>query len=393
LTAPGVEYWSGHQNGWRYLAYRVDGQGPTGTLLEGELPLGGVRLTDVLSGPPQMQATISPRFSRLVAADGLPLLRPWRTAIYAEQDGIIRHGGLLVGSSYDGPSWALDVSGFTTYLKGTPYEGDQSFIETDPLVIARHMWSHVQAQSGSNLGVVLGTATSPVRVGKALVPDPATGVVPTESSGDDGPYRLVRWANDDLGQDFDDLASSTPFDYHERHEWDATKTQVRHYLDLGYPRLGRRYPGRFVLGENVQTVPTIEDDGDGFANDVRVLGAGEGSAMVIGRATAYDGGLRRVRTIDRKEITDRARADAYARQELARRTLMTTSPSVVVRSTPAAPLGAWGVGDEIRLQVDAGEGAWRGIDLWFRVVSMTVDPEAPEMMAMDLLRSDLVGAS
>lgn len=393
MTTPGVTNWAGQQNGWRYLAYRIDGTGPLGTLLEGELPLLGVQLSDVLSGPPQLTATISPRFSRLIAADGLPLLRPWRTAIYAEQDGLIRGGGLLISPSYAGPEWSLDVSGFTTYLKGIPYEGDTSFIQADPLTIGRHIWAHVQAQSGSNLGVQVDATTStPVRIGKALVPDPDTGVIPTESSGDDGPYRLVRWANDDLGGDFDDLAAQTPFDYHERHEWNTDKTQVNHYLDFGYPRLGRRYPGRFVLGENVQTIPTIEDDGEEFANDVRVLGAGEGSAMIIGRATLADGGLRRTRTIDRKEITDRGRADTYARQELARRALMTTSPSVVVRNTPQASLGAWGVGDEIRLQVDTDAGGWRGLDLWFRVLSMTLDPDAPEMIAMDLLRSDLAGA-
>jgi hypothetical protein len=386
VTQPGVEYWSGHQHGWRYLAYRVDGLGGPGVVLDTELPLQGVTLTDVLSGPTQMQATIAPRVARMMGSDGLPLLRPWDTAIFAEQDGIIRAGGLLVASGYSGPEWSLDVSGFTTIAHGTGYEGDTSFVQTDPLDIARHIWAHLQAQVGTNLGLVVDAATrSPVRVGTAL----AAGA--TAASSEDGPYRLARWQNDDLGGDLDDLAGSTPFDYHERHEWNGDKTQVLHYLDFGYPRIGARQPDlRFVLGENVQTIPDIEDDGEDFANDVRVLGAGEGSSMIIGRATTYTGGVRRMATVERKDLTTKAAADLAARQEVARRALMTNVGSVVVRSTPETPLGAWGVGDEIRLQVDAGDGGWRAVDLWFRVVSMTISPESPELIGMNLLRADLV---
>jgi hypothetical protein len=95
-------------------------------------------------------------------------------------------------------------------------------------------------------------------------------------------------------------------------------------------------------------------------------------------------------TVERKDLTTKAAADLAARQEVARRALMTNVGSVVVRSTPETPLGAWGVGDEIRLQVDAGDGGWRAVDLWFRVVSMTISPESPELIGMNLLRADLV---
>lgn len=388
MTAPGVEYWSGQLSGWRYLAFRIDGLGTPRVLLEGELPVQDVTLTDVLSGPPQMQATIEPRFARLIGSDGLPLLKPWQTAIFAEKAGLIRQGGILVSSTYDGPSWNLDVSGFSGYPKGQPYEGDVSFVATDPLVIVRHVWTHLQSQPGRNMGLTIDDTSSPVKVGKAL----PTGTQDTSGtpSADDGPYRLARWQNHDLMQAIDDLADATPFDYHERWEWDPTKAEPRGYIDLGYPRMGQRRDLRFVLGENVQVVPEIEDDGEGFADDVRVLGAGEGSAMLIGRATQPTAGLRRTKTLDRKDVTDLGRLNAIARQELASALLLTTTPTVTVLNTPAAPLGAWGVGDEIRLQVDTDGGGWRGLDLWFRVLSQTITPESPNIVTMTLLRSDLV---
>lgn len=395
MTSPGgVEYWSGRRYGWRYLAFRVDGTGGPRSLLDGEVPLQGAQYTDVLSGPPQLSGTIEPRFARLLGPDGVPIFQPWKTAIFAEQNGVLRGGGLLVASAYDGPSWSLDVSGFCGYLGGQPYEGNQTFVNADPLSIYRHIWAHVQAQPGRNLGLTIGGTTSPVRVGKpAVAPAAGTTTSVAETSTDEGPYKLTWFANHDLGSDADELATSTPFDYHERHMWNDDKTAPLSYVDLGYPRIGRRSQARFVLGENIQVVPTIEDDGEDYANDIRVVGAGEGSALVLGRATSNMAGLRRTRTIDRKEITDRNRANDIARRELAVSMLMTTTPSVVVMDSHLARLGTWNVGDEIRVQVDPETGAWRGLDLWFRVVSMTVDPENPNMISMSLLRADLAAVA
>lgn len=389
MTAPGVEYWSGQRFGWRYLAYTLDGSGGPQVVLSNELPLLDVSFTDVLSGPPQLQATINPLFRQLLATDGQPLLKPWHCQVLAEQDGILRYGGILVGSGYEGPQWSLDASGFSGYPKGMPYEGDTQFVEADPLDVTRHMWDHIQGGQESNLGVVLDRNTTTnglVKIGKALVPN-ADGTVPTNSSPDESPYKLNWYSNDDLGGDIDDLASSTPFDYHERHEWDSSKTQPVHYLDFGYPRIGQRQGDlRFILGENIQTIPSISDDGTDYASHVRVLGAGEGSAMVFGEAKQWTGGVRRCTTVDRKDVTDPSRAMGIARAEMQRRLLLTDMPQVLVRNDRSAPLSSFGVGDEIRVQVTED---WRTVDLWFRVLSRTIRPQDPELMSLTLLRSDL----
>jgi hypothetical protein len=391
VTAPGVEYWSGQRFGWRYLAFTMDGSGGSQAMLSGELPLLDVSFTDVLSGPPQFSATINPLFRQLLGTDSQPLLRPWHCQILAEQDGVLRYGGVLISAPSIGPTLSLDCSGFSGYAKGMPYEGDTQWIESDPLDLTRHIWAHIQGGDESNLGMVVDTATNTggaVRLGKALVPD-VNGVLPTNSSGDEGPYKLNWYSNDDLGGDIDDLAAQTPFDYHERHQWDSTKTQPKHYLDFGYPRLGQRQGDlRFVLGENIQTLPNIEADGEEYASHVRVLGAGEGSAMTKGEARQWTGGLRRAVTIDRKDVADASRAQSIARRELHSRLLLTNTPQVLVRNTPSAPIGSFGVGDEIRVQVTED---WRSVDLWFRVLSSTIRPQDPELMALDLIRSDLVG--
>src|SRR4051794_5724377 len=239
VTFPSVENWAGRQYGWAYHARSIDGSGLPGPWLGFELPFLSAQMTDVLSGPPQMTATINPRFGQLLGSDKQPLLKPWRTEICAEQDGIIRADGILVASGFQGSEWKLDISGFSGYAEGMPFEGDLSFVETDPLDIVRAIWAHIQNGQDSDLGLVLDSETAtPVRVGKPLPLDDDGNPVDTNTSADEGPYRLTWWSNDNLGSDIDDLAGSTPFDYHERHQWNADKTAVEHYLDFGYPTLG-----------------------------------------------------------------------------------------------------------------------------------------------------------
>jgi hypothetical protein len=376
--------WSGRDRGWRYLAQRIDGSGTPGVWLDNELPLHDVTITDVLSGPPQLSATISPRYNRLVGADNLPILTEWGTAIYAEVDGIIRYGGLLVATDFDGPDMSIEVSGFTSYAKDMGYESSAGFIQTDPLDIVRHIWTHIQAGQDSNIGLQVDpVTTTPVRVGHAPGPTNPDG---TASDPVEKPYRLSLWETDDLGGVIDNLATETPFDYHERHAWGADRTQVEHFLEFGYPRIGARRRGlRFLLGENVQSIPTVLRDGADYASHVRLFGAGEGMGMIRAEARASTGRLRRMATIDDKAVTDNGRAQIRARDELASRRDTTTVTDIVVRNGPNAPLGAWGVGDEIRLIADTN---WIYLDQWFRVLSITFHPEIPEVIGMSLLRAD-----
>ena len=384
--------WSGQDFGWRYLAYRVDGSGPPTQLLDGELPLHDVAISDVLSGPPQLTGTIDPVLRRLLGPDGQPILREWGTAIFAEQGGLIRGGGLLVRSGYSGPEWSLDCSGLTSYAKGMGWLGDERrYAEADPLDIIRDIWDHVQAGPRSNLGLQVDRATrTPVRVGARPVVTADGSTAPqstpvSTSSQDTEEYVLARQLTDDLGGEVDTLCGDAGIEYHERHQWNAERTAVESYLDFGYPRIGQRRNLRFVLGENVQTVPSAERDGGDYASHVRVVGAGEGLAMVMAEAMVDDGRLRRMVTVDDKSITDIARAQVAARDELARRLMLTGVSQVAVRNTPDTPLGSWTVGDEIRLRADTD---WLKLDYWFRVLAITVSPDSPEVVTMSLMRAD-----
>lgn len=381
-----ADQWSGQGRGWRYVARTINGSGTPGQWIDNELPLLGVSITDVLSGPPQLTGSIRPVLRRLLDPRGEPMLGEWGCEIYAEQYGEIRGGGILVNSDFDGPEWALDVSGYSGYAHGMGYESEQSFVDADPLDVVRHIWTHIQSGQNSNLGLLVDAGThTPVRVGTSpslSADDPQ----PAEAAADEGPYRLTWWANDDLGEEIDKLAKATPFEYHEWHSWNDAKTDIAHHLDFGYPTIGQRSPMRFVLGENVMTIPKLGRDGGNFSNHVRFLGAGEGSAMVRGEARAADGRLRRMVTVDDQRIQDRGQAQMRARDELARRLSMTGVQELVILDTQQTPVGAIRVGDDIQFQAD--EVDWLDLSAWHRVLSKTYSPENPEICSLKVMRTD-----
>jgi hypothetical protein len=384
--------WSGELFGWRYLARRTYGTGAPGPWLDTELPLLDVQITDVVSGPPQLTGTITPVHARLLMPDGMPLLTENDTEIAAEKDGVIRACGHLVRNAAQGHVNDIEVNGFSGYAKDMGFLGDpilgpdrpKDFVDTDPLDVVRYLWHHVQTVGPrSNIGLIVDPDTrTPVTVGRT----PEFVVGETKPTADRAePYRLATWQTDDIGGEIDQLAAATPFEYHERHEWNADKSDILHFLDFGYPRIGKRLGLQFVVGENVQEIPQVERDGTQSANHVRVLGAGEGSAMIRAEARVDDGRLRRMTTITDDSITDPEMAKTRARTEVAMRANAARISSFVVRNTGETQLGAWNVGDEVRLTSREG---WLHADQWVRILSQTIAPEDPAVATCTVLRAD-----
>lgn len=371
---------------WRYLAQRLTGQGP-GEFIDADLPLTDVQLTRTLSGPTQIRANVPFSFSRLKAPDNRLLLEEWGTAVYAEQDGIIRHGAILQRARAGESSLELECGGFSGYPTGMPWTADGFYgVEVDPMDMVRKIWDHLQSQGAGDLTMVVDETQSPVRIGKELEQiefDTQAGPVSFEA----GPFKLAWFVDQDLGAKIDTLAKDTPFDYYEEHTWDDRQTSILHRLRLFYPRTGnRRTDLRFVIGENVSVIPDVVFDGDGYASDVMLLGAGEGRDMVRGEAGRPTDRLRRVAVVADKGLRTKVAADEAARRELEFRLGLGEISEVVVRNHVHAPLGSLNIGDEIRLEGDAG---WLQVDRWLRVVAESVDPDAPDVMTYTVVPSSM----
>jgi hypothetical protein len=394
-AAAGSRDWAGKSSGWRYYAQRIDGTGPATTFLHNELRLQDVTIDRALSGPNQLTATIKPvdlSVQNPVSGSTEPLIMPERgTLIHAEYQGDITDSFLLMGTGMSGPQLSIDASGITTVAKNLNYPTSVEFIEADPLNIIRHMWTIIQSDPDSNIGLIVDPYTvTGLKIGKAVPVADTTasseGDVSTTTSADDKPYALNWWSTHDLGGEIDKLCAEQGIEYRVRSVWNADKTQVLHYLEFGYPALGtRRNEVRFVVGENIQTMPDLSRDGDNYANHVVVLGAGEGSEMVRGEARVRDGRVRTMVTVDDKSITDQGRAQRVARLELAQRQQLTQVTDIVIRNTGLAPYGSFGPGDEIRVQ---GMTDWAPFDLWARVTRLVVNPDNPDFMQATIMRTD-----
>lgn len=376
---------------WRYLAQRLSGQGVNEDFLDLDLPLQGVSITDTLSGPSTLTASIAPEVSRLVGPDGYPILQKWGTAIYAEESGQIRAGTILTDRPRDGASLSLSCTGFAGYPQGQAFTDSWFGVKIDPLDVVRKAWDHLQSQPGGNLGVTVDSSTkTPVTIGtelKVAKLDPKDDPNVGPSEFESGPVRLSWYETSDIGQKIDELASSTPFDYRERHAW-GSDDKIHHYLDFAYPQFGRRrHDLRFVIGENVAVIPQVAQ-GE-YASDILVIGNGEGRTAVHTVVRGNLGRLRRcVAIIDKSQKSLRG-VNALGKEELSYRVGDDDITQIAVRDHPHAPVGAVETGDEILLE---GNLPWGPVSFWTRVVSITYQPESPDVQSFGLVRSDRISA-
>ena len=229
-----------------------------------------------------------------------------------------------------------------------------------------------------------GTVQAPVPMQTA--PD-ATVVTDTtdQATYQDAAFKLNWYTTHDLSSVVDDLASTAPFDWSMTHRWEGD--ELRHHIRLGYPRLGRRRTDlRFVIGENIKVIPSIERDGMEYANEVLFLGAGEGSAQIMARAfRREDNRIRRVVVISDPSVQDQPTAALRARQELAKRFNVNDVTDIVLHDHPHARVGEVDLGDEILIE---GETGWADLEVWARVISRKISPDNGDAMSLTVIRSD-----
>lgn len=375
--------------GWRYFATRFNGDG-TETPLDWNVPLNDPEIDEVLSGVNGLSGQISPEVERLVDAYGRPLFEEWSTGLYAEKDGEIIGGGILTNSSFNGKAWDLECGGLIGYWKDMPYTGNGAhYVKTDTLDIVRAIMTHVQNQPGGNIGLIPDADKSGVLVGSELAseeydPEGGPGGLTLQTQA----YKLAWYQDHDLLSNIDGLAEDTPFDYRETHHWSGEN--IVHRLRFGYPTLGqRRDTLRFVIGENIFVMPSVERAGEDYANEVYALGAGEGAKMIRGYATMPRTRLRRVAVISDSSMRKVNRANSLAETEIRWRQQLEDFTNVIVRDHPHAHLGSYNVGDEVFVE---GRTGWMEIGAWCRILSRTIRPQQPGVAELTLVRSDRLSA-
>lgn len=359
---------------WRVIAQRI----LTGEFLSWDVPLVGATRSRDLSGPGGVSGRIDPELLGIIADDGLPLIEEWRTALYVEEGGEIRAGGIVQTVSEEGQGLSVNAPGFSSYPVGVPMVSDYTPVDfEDPVTVFGNLWSHLQAFPDGDIGLS-------VRKPLDAHGNPA-GTYMLLSNGE-GPYKVAYWEYRDYGDELNNIAQGTPFDYVERHAWNADHTDVLHYLDIGFPRCGsRRSDLRFAQSENIISVSPVGADGQHFSNEVHLLGSGEGSAMITSVSAVRDGRLRRPVAVSRKAASQ-GLADMYAAQERRSRELKLDIAEVQITDHPNARISAINPGDDVFTEVEV---PWFGeVRLWLRVLAIEENEDQPGRATLKTQRSD-----
>lgn len=379
--------------GWRFFANRLDGDG-TETCLHPELPVTSCSITEALSAPMLLEVGLRPE------SVPMSIFVPWSTAIYAEEDGVIRAAGIIPvedGVVSADSELAVSATGWSAYLDGMPWANKaKSYIEKDPGHIIPVIWATVQRHRAGNIGLVVPKITTGETVGTPTtykyVEKGAAGHKKSVKVVDEKaePFLLARYATADLGASMATLLQEGRIDYREYHRW--VGQDIEHKLVMASPRLGRRLSDlRCVIGENVTMVPQVTPAE--YASEVVVLGAGDGTKKIIHRSVnPKPPRLRRAVVVN--DETVRRKAGAEKRADRLLKLLGGTADDisqVVVHDGPSARIGALTVGDEFRLSGPAG---WAGdVDVWLRIVAREWNPiDAPDQVTLTVARADKVAA-
>lgn len=266
----------------------------TGQWVHGDAPLSEWTLTSGLNG----QSRLTAAMRHGAAVDVLP----WQTEIVAEENGQISWRGFTTKADWDrGGGLSIEAVGVSGYPENMPWRGAQvKEHNIDPTDAWRRVWDQLLWYSQSPRNVTLDDTTTPVRM----------------ATDKDEHWQLSRWEASDLGAEVRDLADDTPFEVREDHHWVSDDAHT--FLRLGYPTVGRlRDDVRLVEGETIVDATEVYRAGDDFANEVVVLGAGEGRRRIQGHAeVANPDFLRRTYTHEDSTIRTNGRADRVARRVL-----------------------------------------------------------------------------
>ncbi|MGM9465372.1 hypothetical protein [Streptomyces murinus] len=353
---------------YRYLTLHA----LTGAILAWDMPLTDVEFGPELCGPGSFTGVIEPRLAHLSPSQ----LDAGTTLLFAERDRTLLWGGIIWRAEPEGQKLRLEASGFGSYLTKRHdlhgnLDGRGPWVNADPCRVIRDAWAYCQAQPDGDLDVTVDATTSTAKVG-----------TPAE------PYSTAWWEAPALNTVVDDMvAVAGGPEWTEAVAWSGNTPTRR--IRIGWPRLGtRRQDISFTSGINVVTTVPVQYDADNYAQVVIGLGAGEGRSRRRAVDAVRNGRLRLEQVLEVPNEKANERLAARARTERVSRSVIGEVTEVVIRDHPAARIGSFQVGDDVRVRLND---EWTQYDGWSRITGWTLKPpseDEPEQVAVQLVRAD-----
>ncbi len=346
----------------------------TGQIVHRNLPLKSAQVKYVTSGAKLLSAAFEPEIKEVMALN-LEADKFW---LHAEDDDEanaltldLRFSGLLMPFRIEGERLIFEAAGFGGYPYGIPFDGmypnsdaPGAGVDVDGYDLYRMIWSHVQSQTGGNLGVTIDQGSSPSRFGT----EPAEEVEFETTDGTQvnfdagGPYMLNWWDDVDCGNELDNLCQQGPFDWSEKSGWTSlNKTATYKHVNLHYPRMGTKKDNLlFEQGANLIGGIPIQERPGGRVSQVIVIGAGDGPAAIRAYAGGPTGGrARRVMRIKDPNLTSHKSAKAVADDAYRKAQATEGLDKIVIaaHSKYGARFGEFGCGDDIKIKARF---SWKG---------------------------------
>lgn len=367
----------------------------------GEIPFTSYEWTEAINRPGSLRGSL-PAFH-----DASTLLAPGATALWVDQEGQIRWGGILWETSFDldrQQTWDAAAEGFMSYYmdggsgprrtirsrQGMTYAiatgavNGQAVEVTFPNaaqgtpvdefdVVADLMAHAATIAAGANVGFDDVRMHGP---GAATAHPSASGTLSGVT------WERTYWSSErqGIGKALADIAQAYPgFEWQVLYDWDSSTSPwtPRRYLDLYYPRLGQDHAN--IVLEHGGSVWLVRGDtnGGGLANRLTGIGAGSGAEALL--ADIEDASARYPATdypylegrYDAYEEAVQANLDARTRSRLARTRLPVDTFTVSVWPGAGIDIGDVNLGDTVRLIIDPPATSY-AVDGWFRIVQQSV---------------------
>lgn len=282
-------------------------------------------------------------------AEGI-YFKPWRQLIHIEKamqgKRRIWCSAIVAPSQLDEKTGVLHLKakGFAAYPKQIPWLQDLNWIANDAYEPVVEIWKHLQEDFPNG---DLGVEVFPTRSGVIMLP----GYAYDGASMSLNFFATFVRASDkvDCGDYIDALARSIPFDYAERSQWNADRTDIIKKIELGTPRLGVIQDKlAFVQNENVSSMKPHTESQMDWVSDIGIAGFWPGFQYSAELANADPMRVRRYLDETDTFVDSNERAAAWAKRRLARRQTPAYWETITVdMDHPNAPFGTYDVGDTI----------------------------------------------